>query len=194
MRFIIIFTWLILISVPVFSQKTESGWKVENGWQGLIPIQSTKANVEKLFGKGIQMKSQVFYQFQHDTKDAIISVGYAIPCGENPHLLSRFDVPPNTLIRYRVELKQPIPITDLKFNKNRFERNVSTYRNEATPGRFSYKQFREELDKLPNESSGALEIAFWGEIIGNIDYVRFFEYDPTFDDFDKYRCEKTAPQ
>src|SRR5215204_5472746 len=120
MKFIIAFIWLILISIPAFSQTTESKWKVEDGWKGLLPFKSTRADIEKLFGKGVRLKDPFHYQYRYEAEEAIIEVGYAeTPCDENSNDVERFDIPENTVKLYKIILKGQTTTAELTFNKNR---------------------------------------------------------------------------
>jgi hypothetical protein len=210
MKFIIAFIYLILISISAFSQTTETKWKVEDGWKGLLPLISTRADFEKLFGKGVRLKNSAYYQYRYETEEAIIEVDYAqTRCDKNSNGVNRFDIPENTVTRYQIILKGQAPTAELTFDKNRFERSVSEsqvtevelnkYRFERTDPQnqnkepafaISYHQFKEELSSPQNEWSSGVGISFWGIAVQDVDYVRGFSYGPSYDDLEKRRCEK----
>lgn len=92
---------------------------VSEGWKGLKPFQSTKVQVEKIFGDPAVEDIETIYR----NSDAILILTYSgKPCSEAGGPPSRFNLPENTVINYRVNLKSVIDLRQLSFEKDKYER------------------------------------------------------------------------
>ena|SRR5258708_29591156 len=175
----------MILAVPVFSQK------VEDGWKGLLPFKSTKEDVEKVLGKGKQKPDAwQLKRYKYDTDEAVVDVEYAeLSCDEKTDPYDRFDVPSDTVIRYRVQLKKMLPISELSFETIRFA-HVPSHTGVDSQFYFSYMQANQNLDVGPNEFRTGSGIEISGKIVGDRDYARGFMYGPPWGEREKRRCNK----
>jgi hypothetical protein len=158
--------------------------KVEDGWKGLLPYTSTRADIEKVVGKGEKDKYNLLWKYV--SSEAAVEVRYAgDPCGDKA---SSFEVPPETAITYWVTLKHAVPIEDLSFDRNRFARYPSSEDRSSTS--FYYYQAKENLSVVPNEWGGhGIELS--GELIGGREYITSFRYGPPWSELYRSPCVKS---
>ena len=174
----------LAFAIPVFSQK------VEDGWKGLLPFKSTKADVEKIFGSGSQQKDWLpTHVYEYGTDEALLTVVYAAsPCDERTKSSDRLNVAAETVLRYDVVLKRATPMSEFSFDTNRFARNPDRYeKGEASP-HFYYYQARENLNVVPNEWSINHGIWFEGVFTAR-EYVKWFHYRQPWGEREKHRCK-----
>lgn len=120
----------IILCFSVFSSISS---KVE-GWKGIIPLHSTRADVERLLGPPVKpCKDSCHY----DTTTEGVFVRYSgEPCEEGQE--NRWRVPANTVISLSVNLAEGQKLSDLKLDRRRFRKTedpelhgYSTYENEG---------------------------------------------------------------
>lgn len=91
-----------------------SCWRVDaKGWKGIVPLQSDRADVERLLGapKG---ECKCFYETGSET----VSVAYSkAPCVGSP---SGWNVAAGKVLILRVRPNQPAKFTDLQLEENKF--------------------------------------------------------------------------
>ena len=107
-----------------------------NKWNDLIPLVSTRADVEKVLGPPIS-SSKVAYAAEYKTEDAKISIGYSTGCSRKPN--DGWNVPPGRVINITV-----YPNVRQKFSSNKL--NLAKY-NKVTDSelsRFSYYTSEED--------------------------------------------------
>ena len=173
------------IAILIMAASTLSAQKVEDGWKGLLPYKSTRADVEKVVGKG--EKDKYILHWKYETAEATVEVLYADdPCGEKG---SSFEVPAETAITFWINLKQPIPISELSFERNGFARYPSPTDNPTAW--FYYYQAREKLDVVENQWGGhGIEIE--GEVVGDREYAKRFVYRAPWSELHRSPCVKTG--
>lgn len=103
-------------------------------WRGIVPLHSTRADVELLLGPPtIDRSDGAFYQLKSERVSIDYSTG---PCGVEP---SRWNVPLDTVINIWVTPKpHSLRLADLKLNESKFKKetndhvwHVVSYVNEA---------------------------------------------------------------
>ena len=92
------------------------------GWRGVIPLHSTRSDVERAFGPP---DSTGFYDFKTESAEFFYSAG---PC------VNGYKVPKDTVISIRVIPKGEMRFSDLKLNRRRFRQS----RDPELPGLFYY--------------------------------------------------------
>jgi hypothetical protein len=146
--------WLFLTS-PLYL-------RTEVGWHGIIPLQSTRADVERLLGRSAD-PSGCIYKTQHE----VVFIEYAQhSCKDNPE---GWNVPGNTVMLISVASKTELRLTDLNINLATYKKTEDT----EMPGRYYYF----------NEEKGILIIALGNGMVGSINY------QPTKDD-NNLRCRE----
>jgi len=93
------------------------------GWRGVVPLHSTRADVERLFG--LPNPQDGFYDFKNESVEFRYSDG---PC------VNGWDVPRDTVIDIRVVPKQDLRLSKLPFGVGGFKK----VKDEELPGFYSY--------------------------------------------------------
>lgn len=103
------------------------------GLLGIVPLHSTRLNLERRFGRSADPCGCVF----HTPKESII-VDYALaPCKGPVH---GWNVPKGTVLAFRIRPKVPIPISEIDLDPRRFiqthshDENVTVYYTDALNG------------------------------------------------------------
>jgi hypothetical protein len=166
---------VLAFTVPVLSQQ-----KVENGWKGLLPYKSAKADVEKALGKGQKVTDITERlwnnEFRYDTSEAMVDVDYIRSSCEkesnDPRSFHAHDMAAETVAKYWVTLKSRTPLSEFSFETARFARHPG----KASDGEFNYYQAREKLNVVPNEWGVTWGIYFEGFRSGDREYIDRFYY------------------
>lgn len=152
---------LLLILLSSYFLCYQSGELDPHGWQGIRPLHSTRADVERLFGPS---KSEC--RCAYDSKDYNITVVYSSgECGGMKS--SGWQVPDNTVIRFGVNLKLAPSFSESSIDKREFTKTE----HPELPSIFRYF----------NEKAG---LGF------DVDRDRIISvyYEPSAGDKDKLRC------
>lgn len=104
----------------------------EGGWRGLMPLQSTRADVEKLLGKPVSSRgSIVVYKTDEEEVAVVFSAGKCIRSSSE-----RWNVPMDVVITIELRPKKQVLIQDLHLDSNKYRRvqqshpeNWFVYRN-----------------------------------------------------------------
>lgn len=119
----------IIVCVALFGSFSP---KVE-GWKGIVPLRSTRAEVERLLGAPVRPCKE---GCTYDTKSEGVFVRYSgEPCEEGE--ANRWRVPPHTVISLTVYASRKPNLSDLKLDRKRFKKTNDpelhgyyTYENE----------------------------------------------------------------
>jgi hypothetical protein len=94
-----------------------------NAWRGLIPLHSTRADVERVLGKPKWSHGSTFiHETECERVDVIYSKGACEPSG-----MTRWNVPADVVIKLEVAPRNKILVKDLKFDLNRYLRNQESH-------------------------------------------------------------------
>lgn len=107
-----------------------------NKWNDLIPLVSTRVDVEKILGPPIS-SSKVIYAAEYKTEDAKISIGYSTGCSRKPN--DGWDVPPGRIINITV-----YPNVRQKFSSNKLNLTKYTKITDRELERFTYYTSEED--------------------------------------------------
>jgi hypothetical protein len=123
-------TMLIIATLIVLSGPNQT-----EGYKGIVPVKSSRADVERLFGTPTDQERQIYY-FQNE----IVRFQYSnYACTQPPVVkgwptppLEGWNVPPNTVLVIRVNFRKQVPLSslgiDLKsFKKVRGDRDVASH-------------------------------------------------------------------
>lgn len=93
-------------------------------WRGIVPLQSTRADVERLLGDASAKKQLTTYQ----TKQEAVSVLYASgpPCGNDAG--SEWNVPKDTVVSITVSPKDRVSLSELKIDLTTYDRSSGVHR------------------------------------------------------------------
>jgi hypothetical protein len=144
-------------------------------WQGIVPLKSTRADVERLLGAP---RGGVYHY-----RNEIVSVGYAqFPCGHKnppgwPQAPPGWNVPPGTVVAIRVSLgNKPVPLSSLSLDLSKLKRVRG---DDEVPQHFYYTN---------DEEGFAIECFDYGDDGGEM--VRAYIYKPTAKEEEMFRCRE----
>lgn len=107
-----------LLQVVLLATLSCSGFPQENGWRGIVPLHSTRTDVEKLLGSPRESRG-VSSTFQ--TKDGRVRVFYSSgSCKKGS--ATDWNVPPDTVVTLTFEPNAELMVTDLKLDQTKYER------------------------------------------------------------------------
>lgn len=86
-----------------------------NGWRGIIPLRSTRTDVERQIGKP-NFKGEL-YDFEKERVDITYSTA---PCTRG--MKGSWNVPPDTVISIRVAPKTDIQFSDLQLDESKYKK------------------------------------------------------------------------
>lgn len=143
---------------------------VEDGWKGIKPLRTNKAEVEKLLGKpGID--SSGFYGYK--TNEAFVRVNYSTtPCNKSEMGRGDFNVPQGTVLDYHVILEKPVLISELNFKRNDYYRDTSGHSNGN-----------------PIYATGDHSIIISAFIRDGVEFASRFDYRPSKKDAEEFTCQ-----
>lgn len=105
-------------------------------WRGIVPLKSTKADVERLLGRPNQLG-------RYEIKNERVSISYSEgPCGGRYEGLARVNceclVVKDTVLKIAVTLESPVKISKLGVDKEKYQRTpFHAYQSTATYSDFS---------------------------------------------------------
>jgi hypothetical protein len=135
-RAIICIAWLL--STVVMSRA--------QGWRGIVPLHSTRAEVEALIGPPMQPNGRTY-----DLKDERVNVVYSEGACDNNKV--EWNVPPDTVIGITIYPQKKLLISDLRTDLNKFEKLI----NPHNPDSVSYNNKKEGI-ALGTKSNGEVVV------------------------------------
>lgn len=116
MRSILISITILLFVGVSFSQSS----KIEDGWRGLRVFVTNKESVDQILGKPLPTQSTFWTTYS--TPEARVEINFSSkPCSFAQGEMGAFDVPENTILEFGVLPKQPFPLKDLKWSREKYE-------------------------------------------------------------------------
>jgi hypothetical protein len=99
------------------------------GWRGLVPLRSTRADVEQLLGQPAERisKYSVFYRGASET--VIITYAKGLSCGKGEKY-SQWRVPRDTVESILVTPTTPLPLSELAIDQRNYEKRSGGHRPE----------------------------------------------------------------
>src|ERR1043165_2054199 len=96
----------------------EKALSPSNAWRGLVPLQSSRLDVEKLLGKAKTSHGFTYvYETENETVDVLYSAG---PCKLSA--VERWNVAPDVVLRMDVRPRKKMLIEELRLDKTRYPR------------------------------------------------------------------------
>jgi hypothetical protein len=94
-------------------------------WNGIRPLHSTRADVERIFGPNVRACKTLWCLY--NLKDEIVWIQYAAgpPCGRERE--SAWQVPRDTVVEMNVNFKQERLLSELKFDLSKFVKTVDDH-------------------------------------------------------------------
>lgn len=155
---------IVLLLFALVCIATPSSAQAAKGWRGIIPLHSSRADVERLLGPSHD-QCNCFYETEHEK--IIIEYARQSPCKDGAEGLN---VPPNTVLLISISPKEKVKLADLHVDLKKFQISES----EHEEGRYFYV----------NNEDGLTLIVFGDERVG------MMIYEPTKNDINTFRCRK----
>lgn len=97
-------------------------------WRGIIPLHSTRADVERLLGSPADPSKELAAVYQLEKE--VVSIFYASgpPCGEDR--FSGWQVPRGTVVSITVSPKTKVRLSDLQIDLSRYKKTVDFHRRD----------------------------------------------------------------
>lgn len=144
---------------------------VEKGWKNIKPFSADKSSVDKLLG---DPKIDDNGYFGYSTDEAFIQVNYSTaPCTENQYGRGKYDVPEGTVLRYWVNLRKPLKLSEVKFERQNYERDTSGHG-------------KDNVTYISRELGVIIDVG----IQEGVEYIGKIEYRPGSNEEDKHKCKK----
>jgi hypothetical protein len=100
---------ILCLTISAWAQE----FQIENGWKGIVPLKTTRVEVEKILGVQSEKVNNVHTSYR--TKDALIHFTFADkPCSNSGR--GQFIVAKDTVLWYTVHIVDPIPLAELRWN------------------------------------------------------------------------------
>ena len=112
--------WLCL-TLPVSAQTL--------GWRGIVPLRSTRADVERILGPPERNISRYSALYRTSTETVMIQYAEGLPCGIGEKY-SQWRVPRDTVENLLVTPLQTLHISDLKIDESKYEKQQGGHRRE----------------------------------------------------------------
>lgn len=102
-----------------------AGGPIPQGYRGIVPLKSTRMDVERLFGKPANSDREIYY-----FRDEIVSFGYSKYGCKSAPLVPGWPIPPpegwnvptDTVLVVRVNLRKQVPLTSLGIDLKTFKK------------------------------------------------------------------------
>jgi hypothetical protein len=110
-RIVALTAFLLIIQSALLSSSSQA-----KGWRGIVPLQSTRADVERLLGPAVGQYKDSYY-----LEDVNVFFAYSDGDCKNGGSLG-WKVPPNTVIHFTVIPKPNPQLSDLKIDEKKFKK------------------------------------------------------------------------
>ena len=138
------------------------GLSQSRGWHGIVPLHSTRADVERLMGLPTEKLSQHSDFYRTPKETVIVQYSRGLPCGTGEKY-SQWRVPRNTVESILVTPTQPVRLSDLGIDESKYDKRQGGhvgediyYINEQTGE--SLRVFMDEVKGM-SYFPGALDVA-----------------------------------
>lgn len=111
----------VLITLLLSFTVLASGQSLEDGWKGILPLRSTKKDVEKTYGPPSRIDDNDYYQYVGDNFSA--QVNYSTePCSGNQYDRGKYNVPKDTVLDIWVYVRGNVLLSTVEFDRSKFVR------------------------------------------------------------------------
>lgn len=99
------------------------------GWRGLVPLHSTRSDVERLLGSPTEVLSRYSTFYRTASETVIVNYANGAPCGTGEKY-SQWRVPANTIESILVTPLKGFPVSQLSIDQTKFEKGSGGHRPE----------------------------------------------------------------
>ena len=117
---VIVFLFSTLLAVPGAEAK---------GWRGIVPLHSTRADVERLLGPPTEQRTEYSVLYRTENETLIISYARGLPCGIGEKY-SQWRVPRGTVERIFITPNMGSPLSQLKIDESKYKKSSGGHRPE----------------------------------------------------------------
>lgn len=137
--------WLSTVSSLVTAQA--------KGWRGIIPLHSTRADVERVLGSPDEKISEYSVFYRTPTETVMIQYAKGLPCGIGENY-SQWRVPRGTVESILVTPTQPLRISALGIDESKYDKRQRGHRREDVYyiNEQTGESFRVFMDEVRNMS------------------------------------------
>lgn len=144
---------------------------LEDGWKNIKPLRTNMTMAEKILGSPKASKDSYY---NYETSDFFIQINYSTAsCKESNYEKGNYDIPLDTVISYRVVLTKDIKLKDLKFQREKYERQISPEQNKL-------------IYYINRNDAIMIKVS----IVDDVEYVGQIIFDPSPADKKKFECKK----
>jgi len=108
---LIVFLFSSLLAVPGAEAK---------GWRGIVPLHSTRADVERLLGPPAEQRTEYSVLYRTENETLIINYARGLPCGTG-EMYSQWRVPRDTVESIFITPGMGSPLSQLKIDENKYK-------------------------------------------------------------------------
>ncbi len=149
---------------------------IEGGWRNIKIFQTKRVEVEKMLGKPGQDVGKVHTIYPGS--DAHVAVVYSdAPCNSTTADKGDYNLELGTVIDYKVHLKKPFPLSQLKWKKDHYDGGPDLHRRDV----FSYY----------NSKDG---VWITTEIVDGTEMVLSFWFMSTDEQKERFRCKEPTKE
>jgi hypothetical protein len=117
---LIIFLFSMLLAVPGAEPK---------GWRGIVPLHSTRAEVEKLLGPPTEQQTEFSVVYRTENETVIIYYARGLPCGIGEKY-SQWRVPAGTVESIFITPNMSSPLSKLTIDESKYKKKSGGHRAE----------------------------------------------------------------
>jgi len=116
--------FLFLISALATAANAEA-----KGWRGIVPLHTSRAEVEKLLGPPIERQSDYSVLYRTETETVIINYARGLPCGIGAKY-GQWRVPRDTVESIYITPNRGSPLSRLNIDESRYKKSSGGHRPE----------------------------------------------------------------
>ncbi len=90
------------------------------GWRGIVPLHSTRADVERLLGPP-DRKSSIKPVVRYDLEEETVVIIYSKEPCSTANVYGKWAVPPDTVVSIRVVPKKVLPLSELQLDAAQYK-------------------------------------------------------------------------
>ncbi len=109
---------VLCLAIPLLQQGT-----ISKGYRGIVPLRTTRSQVEKLLGPSKTLDNLSTYYFQNEAIEIFYS---RYRCGDSRNL-DKWNVSPNTVISVKVIPNTKFPLAELPFDFSKFKQERGSF-------------------------------------------------------------------
>ncbi len=115
---------LLLLSTLLVVPRVEA-----KGWRGIVPLHSTRADVERLLGPPTEKLSEYSVLYRTETETLMINYARGLPCGIGEKY-SEWRIPRDTVASIQITPNMGSPLSKLSIDESKYRKSSGGHRPE----------------------------------------------------------------